>query len=289
MQKLGGVRSNDSGKSTLGKSTDDRSGKVGKPVTKRPLVSMNSRLGSEKKIEDAMGNENAPVVGAANPEESTSTYFGKISPQNLSKNSESIIETLKDLNLFYVGDGVKLPLTIRLLDDGSFGLSISKSICEAVIQEECPCYASGKGLKGPSKDAPEKLHFRKRRSLERQRPFVVPVEEFAKKYSLKLNLTQGMALINKGIGKVIHSLDEAYDLTSSAPPKIKNPGKKNDKEWNSSVLKRFGFGDDDEQYGSYEYQRQFNKSWKDKMETMKNFYKWLEEFVGRHTDDRIKL
>lgn len=49
------------------------------------------------------------------------------------------ISELQRSQLYYISDGVKLPLEIRKLEDGSYALSISKDICEQILTRNCPC------------------------------------------------------------------------------------------------------------------------------------------------------
>jgi len=56
----------------------------------------------------------------------------------LSAASDEILE-LQRSELYYVNDGVKLPLEIIKLTDGSYALSISKDICEIIVRRRCPC------------------------------------------------------------------------------------------------------------------------------------------------------
>lgn len=49
------------------------------------------------------------------------------------------ISELQKSQLYYISDGVKLPLEIKRLEDGSYALSISKHICEQILTRKCPC------------------------------------------------------------------------------------------------------------------------------------------------------
>ncbi|XP_014468074.1 PREDICTED: uncharacterized protein LOC106741027 [Dinoponera quadriceps] len=51
--------------------------------------------------------------------------------------SEESIAQLQRSQLYYVNDGVKLPLEVRRLKDGTYGLSISKDICEQILKINC--------------------------------------------------------------------------------------------------------------------------------------------------------
>lgn len=290
MQKLGEAKGNGVGKSLLGKPLIGRNELVGKPLKppKCPPGAKKPLLGAKRKAEDAEDTEKSPetspVVGAGNPEENGLTYFGKISPQNLGENSESVDKILKDSNLFYVGDGVRLPLSIKPLGDGSFGLSISDNICKAVMKRDCPCCVPQSGsVLQELESGPDEPKLRNRRSLKVKRSLVMPVEDFAKKYNLKLNLAEEMAQMNEGN----QLMDEATALASTLIPTIEKSDKINDEELNSPMLKRFGIENDDEQYGNYRYQREIKDSWKNRMENVKNFYHWFKEFFESQTTNQL--
>ncbi|XP_011058190.1 PREDICTED: putative leucine-rich repeat-containing protein DDB_G0290503 [Acromyrmex echinatior] len=47
---------------------------------------------------------------------------------------------LQKSQLYYINDdGVKLPLEIKRLEDGSYALLISKNVCEQILTRKCPC------------------------------------------------------------------------------------------------------------------------------------------------------
>lgn len=194
MQKLGGPIS------TSAKPLNGRKDKFGALLdpSKYPATSRKSLLGA---INNRMGAENAdeaPVVGAVNPKKGNMTYIGKISPLNYSENSEIVAKILKESNLFYLGDGVKLPLSIKPLGDGSYGLSITDNICKTFLKRECPCHVPQSGsVIQEFEVTSEEPQLRKQRSLRRKRSVVMPVEDFAKKYNLKLNLAEKMDLMIK--------------------------------------------------------------------------------------------
>lgn len=290
MQKLGEAKSNGVGKSILGKPLIGRNDKVGKPLRpiKCPTAAKKPLLGAAKNSEDPQKNpeedtEKSPVVGAGNPGENDLTYFGKISPQNFGKNSEGVTKILKDSNLFYIGDGVKLPLSIKPLEDGSFGLSIADNICKTVMKRKCPCYVPESGnVVQELENEPEEREFRKRRSLRRKRSLVMPVKDFARKYNLKLNLAEEAALMNERN----HLMDETNDSSTSTTQKIDNLDEiSDDNEWNNPSLKRFGLESDDKQYGNYRYQKQIKDSWKNRMEGVKHFYDWFRKLFETQTNN----
>ncbi|OXU31899.1 hypothetical protein TSAR_003844 [Trichomalopsis sarcophagae] len=69
-----------------------------------------------------------------------SNYMGKLVPLPYSKTSQTgDLTQLQDSNLMYVGDGVRLPLTIRKAPDGSFVLTLSDEVCKRFEHKECPC------------------------------------------------------------------------------------------------------------------------------------------------------
>ncbi|KAL0119476.1 hypothetical protein PUN28_007759 [Cardiocondyla obscurior] len=66
-----------------------------------------------------------------NDNESSQLFPSSAAPDNISE--------LLNSQLYYVSDGIKLPLEITKLEDGSYALSISKNICEQILTKKCPC------------------------------------------------------------------------------------------------------------------------------------------------------
>ncbi|XP_076650276.1 uncharacterized protein LOC143357640 [Halictus rubicundus] len=149
------------------------------------------------------------VVGMRRSEETTPdyTYMGKISVKK--NNYSDDIDSLQNCELFYIGDGVKLPLEIRRLSDGSYALSISRKVCEHLLNEDCPCCVPAEGnvlrkvRREPSdeEEAVGKKNISKRASIsagsvDSDHPgsaddslqISMPVETFARRYNLSLNL-----------------------------------------------------------------------------------------------------
>ncbi|XP_076295137.1 uncharacterized protein LOC143216181 [Lasioglossum baleicum] len=134
-------------------------------------------------------------------------YLGKI---HVTKNTYSDdIESLQNSELFYVGDGVKLPLEIRRLSNGSYALSISRKVCEHMLNMYCPCCVPLEGnvvrkVRREPRDEEEvvgKKKISKRESIsagsvDSDHPdsaddslqISMPVETFARRYNLSLNL-----------------------------------------------------------------------------------------------------
>jgi hypothetical protein len=67
------------------------------------------------------------------------TYLGKLVPVNSHQIETEQLNNLQDskLELVYVGDGVRLPLTIKKLEDGTLALMLSDDICKQCIQKNC--------------------------------------------------------------------------------------------------------------------------------------------------------
>lgn len=122
-------------------------------------------------------------------------YLGRLAPKNPNAEIRSVGE-LVNSDLYYIGDGVRLPLTIKKLKDGSFALSISDKICEK-RGDKCPCCVPREGKileekrsneleeSGVHRRAvPDELEHHKRST----RSITMPVDEFVEKYNLILNL-----------------------------------------------------------------------------------------------------
>ncbi|XP_063979946.1 uncharacterized protein LOC135163969 [Diachasmimorpha longicaudata] len=148
-------------------------------------------------VADSAVREPGSIVGSpvSNP-----IYFGKITAPNAG--SLSSISDLEDSDLLYIGDGVKLPLTIKRTADGSLTLMLSEKICQSFLQQNCPCCVPQQGGQVRySRRAGEEENSREIRpttvndneaidSLMSEEPPVVtmmPVEKFVEKYNLTLN------------------------------------------------------------------------------------------------------
>ena len=146
-------------------------------------------------------------------------YLGKISLKN--RNDADEVKSLKNSELYYIGDGVKLPLEIRKLNDGSYALSISRRFCEHLLNKECPCCVPVNGnvvrtvrRKSDTNDDDGGIWSSRRKiisddestrsilSNERRKRdltdeslhiFSMPVESFARRYNLSLNLERAQA------------------------------------------------------------------------------------------------
>ncbi|KAK2575382.1 hypothetical protein KPH14_001047 [Odynerus spinipes] len=149
-------------------------------------------------------------------------YKEKISRKKTNDDENDDFSDLQNSELYYVGDNVKLPLEIKKLKDGSYALSISKSICENVLKKKCPCCVPLEGNVRSVRRTPKindntdrVSNGRKSMTFPskpwRQRPrrsavpnktsnwdnsvvkneletMTMPVVTFAKKYNLRLNL-----------------------------------------------------------------------------------------------------
>lgn len=163
--------------------------------------------GENASIEKSMENESSDTIPAQD-----FTYLGKITVKN--EGNKNDVESLRNSELFYYGDGVKLPLEIKKLNDGSYALSISRKVCEQLLNKECPCCVPTKGnvvrtVKRNSSTinsdkiikAKQSIKISKRESMksilsnekydltdDSLQIFSMPVEAFAKRYNLSLNL-----------------------------------------------------------------------------------------------------
>lgn len=161
----------------------------------------------DENIEKSMENENSDTIPAQD-----FTYLGKITVKN--EGNKDDVQSLGNSELFYIGDGVKLPLEIKKLNDGSYALSISRKVCKQLLNKECPCCVPTKGnvvraVKRNSSaintdrtiKAKERIKISKRESMksilsnekydlidDSLQIFSMPVEAFAKRYNLSLNL-----------------------------------------------------------------------------------------------------
>ncbi|XP_043265649.1 uncharacterized protein LOC122405175 [Colletes gigas] len=140
------------------------------------------------------------------------TYLGKIS---MKKNDYDDVQSLRNSELYYVGDGVKLPLEITKLNDGSYALSISRKVCEHLLNKECPCCVPTKGnVVRTVRRNPETIESIGRKRISKREStksilsnergdrnsaddslqiLSMPVETFAKRYNLSLNLEKVQA------------------------------------------------------------------------------------------------
>ncbi|XP_020283507.1 uncharacterized protein LOC109854629 [Pseudomyrmex gracilis] len=129
--------------------------------------------------------------------------------------SDDIAELQKS-QLYYINDGVKFPLEIRQLNDGSYVLRFPEDICEHFLQKECPCCVPRTGrvirskidqketistTTGKEDDYQEnarangnrvrKTMMRKtRNTLRAQNDYEIPISvtDFAERYNLLLDL-----------------------------------------------------------------------------------------------------
>lgn len=68
------------------------------------------------------------------------------------------ISELRKSQLYYISDGVKLPLEIKKLEDGFYALLISKNICEQILTGKCPCCVPLQGYVVRAKNQQEDMH-----------------------------------------------------------------------------------------------------------------------------------
>lgn len=152
------------------------------------------------------------------------------------------ISELQRSQLYYISDGVKLPLEIKKLEDGSYALTISKDICEQILTRKCPCCVPLQGYVVRSiqpfnamvtstitrRNAlkTEKLKEEKERinadylsnqnddNLATLSLSKMPVIDFVKKYNLSLNFNEEKVLFNEaGLQNNIQSYDKPLCLS----------------------------------------------------------------------------
>ncbi|XP_060825156.1 uncharacterized protein LOC132912063 [Bombus pascuorum] len=213
-------------------------------------------------------------------------YLGKITKKN--ENNADDVQSLQNSELFYIGDGVKLPLEIRKLHDGSYALSISRKICEQLLNKECPCCVPKKGnvlrtvkrnLETENADKTDGRIF-KRESMksvslnERGRYdsaddslqiFSMPVETFARRYNLSLNSEKMQTAWNFGAEKKIDERSKNYKTNADAKEsRIKN----NPRDDATSL-----------DFEKYRYQRNINEDADKRVEIVTKVLSWLKDIV----------
>lgn len=108
---------------------------------------------SDKKI-DNVGNVAAEtsdnIVSATAL--SSDDVFNTLQIFPSSSASEDSIVQLQKSQLYYISDGVKLPLEIRRLKDGTYALSISKDICDQILKKKCCVPLQGCVVQSPRPD-----------------------------------------------------------------------------------------------------------------------------------------
>ncbi|XP_043268128.1 uncharacterized protein [Venturia canescens] len=189
--------------------------KLQKNVEKRNRKMSTERVGfSRNKISSKKKSSAIEQSTVAAPEYDP-TYFGKITPNAADFPSEKMSD-LMHTDLFYVGDGVKIPLKLEKMSDGSWGLSISENICGNIVKQKCPRCIPNEGEivedKRPSKKGTsssetatpseiENHHFvpdeigtldpvdgpKERRTRSFPTTNASPVTEFVERYNLTLN------------------------------------------------------------------------------------------------------
>ncbi|KAG7191136.1 hypothetical protein KM043_007166 [Ampulex compressa] len=120
--------------------------------------------------EETLVEKPAMVVsstGSRSEERTDLTYLGKISIDNNTSLQENLSELQKS-ELYYIGDGVKLPLEIRKLQDGSYALSLSKKICNYILRSMCPCCVP---LEGNITHTVKRHHEMSKRNMEDLRKY----------------------------------------------------------------------------------------------------------------------
>ncbi|XP_024940595.1 uncharacterized protein LOC112494318 [Cephus cinctus] len=121
-----------------------KSHEIIRKTIEKTITKTTKYYGAEDSIEDTTVNSpNNEMVSATksscfSDSDHDLTYFGKLLPK-CGKNQGNDISELTNSDLYYIGDGVRLPLTIKKLDDGSYGLSISEKVCEHFMNTRCPC------------------------------------------------------------------------------------------------------------------------------------------------------
>ena len=266
-------------------------------------VEYDSPAGNSAENADAANMEETEIVGRSMEQEDKSsttefytddatsaedfTYLGKIAMKN--RNNADDVQSLQNSELFYVGDGVKLPLEIRRLYDGSYALSISRKVCEQLLNKECPCCVPKNGnvirtvrQNLEAKNADERIS--KRESVksillneeERRNSaddslqiFSMPVETFARRYNLSLNLEKV---------QTPWDFDAKTKIDDRSRHRSKSYKNKNDfkKEKTYNNLPNDATSSDLERY---RYQRNINESADKRVEIITQVLNWLRDMV----------
>lgn len=248
--------------------------------------------------ERSMELENKSSTTALYDDDATSAndftyYLGKITKKN--ENNADDVQSLQNSELFYIGDGVKLPLEVRKLHDGSYTLSISRKICEQLLNKECPCCVPREGnilrtvkrnLETENADRTDGRIF-KRESMKsvslkkRERCdsaddslqiFSMPVETFARRYNLSLNSGKMQTAWNFDAEKKIDERSKNYKTNADAKERrIKN--NPHDDATNFD-------------FERYRYQRNTNEDGDKRVEIVTKVLNWLKDIV-LNTNNRI--
>lgn len=262
-------------------------------------------------------------------------YLGKISMKKKDNYTDDI-QGLRNSELYYVGDGVKLPLEIRKLKDGSYALSISRKVCEHLLNKECPCCvpANGNIVRTVRKDPETKdadrtigtsggMRISKRESAKSISPkerrkrdsaddslqtFSMPVETFARRYNLSLNLEKVQAPWNfdakekiderqKGGGKNSDIKEEGnadtdlrHDLLSIRAVSENGKSKTStvqDGRANDHLCRHTDGTNDGQRKRSqrhrnvakYRYERTIDETVNERVKIVKNVLNWLREMI----------
>ncbi|KAK1125064.1 hypothetical protein K0M31_006402 [Melipona bicolor] len=216
------------------------------------------------------------------------TYLGKIAVKN--RNNADDVQSLRNSELFYVGDGVKLPLEIRRLNDGSYALSISRKVCEQLLNKECPCCVPREGnvvrtvrrnLETETADG----RISKRESVKSVLPnegercdsaddslqiFSMPVETFARRYNLSLKLEKVQTPWDFDAREKI----DGRSRDRSRNYKNKNGDFEKGRAYNNLHNDAASFD-----LERYRYQRNINESADKRVEIITQVLNWLRDMV----------
>ncbi|XP_015110762.1 uncharacterized protein LOC107036975 [Diachasma alloeum] len=171
-------------------------------ASEEPIIGDQLESYDDRSPHDFTGSGGKESGGSAGSPVSNPTYFGRITSPNAG--GISGIGDLEGSELLYIGDGVKLPLSIKRMEDGSLALMLSEKICRSFVQKNCPCCLPQQGGQVRySRRAGEKGNTRGIRSStinsdeaddspssgeDAGAVAVMPVEKFVEKYNLTLNL-----------------------------------------------------------------------------------------------------
>ncbi|XP_076759080.1 uncharacterized protein LOC143428241 [Xylocopa sonorina] len=250
------------------------------------------------------------------------TYLGKITVENENKTDDVL--SLRDSELFYIGDGVKLPLEIRKLNDGSYALSISRKVCEHLLNKECPCCVPLKGnvvrtVKRSlgTKNADKTIERNKRQSIsnreskksilpnEKRRYDLaddsiqissMPVETFARRYNLSLNLEKVQTPWNfDARGKIdgrnkketnvdvnLRNLLSVHAVSENGKPEItiaKDRRINNNPYEGGDATSYEHRTEKERRLERYRYQRNINENVNERVEIIKNVLNWLRDMI----------
>ncbi|XP_076632191.1 uncharacterized protein LOC143347147 [Colletes latitarsis] len=248
------------------------------------------------------------------------TYLGKISMKKNDYTDE--VQSLRNSELYYVGDGVKLPLEIAKLNDGSYALSISRKVCEHLLNKECPCCVPTKGnVVRTIRRNPEAIESIGRKRISKREStksilsnergdrnsaddslqiLSMPVETFAKRYNLSLNLEKVQAPWNfnanekidgyaNGREKNVRNEEDNADTDLLRNLLSVHAVSENDKletpTADIDTMNRIYQQQKQRRFDKYRYQRNIDETVNKRVEIVTSVLNWLRNMILSTTSD----